>query len=255
MVFRGAAVVTGGCGPLGAQISIELARAGHRVVAVDLPGAAREARSGLENLDIEVYEADLSSRASLDSLCVNLSERTEGLACLVNNAAYTGTANLGGYSVPFEEQDDSAFDTAVLFNLGVPFRLARRLSPTLRRTKDASIINVSSIYGLVGPDLSLYTGTAMGNPAGYAASKGGLVQLTRYLSTVLAPDIRVNCIAPGGIERGQPRAFVDRYSARTPLRRMATESDVVGLVSLLAGPKASYITGQTIAVDGGWTAW
>ena len=116
-------------------------------------------------------------------------------------------------------------------------------------------MNLASIYGLVGPNLSLYTGTRMGNPAAYAASKGGLVQMTRYLATVLAPNIRVNAVAPGGIERGQDPQFVQRYEALTPMGRMGKESDVTGIIRFLIGPESSYLTGQCIAVDGGWTAW
>ena len=95
----------------------------------------------------------------------------------------------------------------------------------------------------------------MGSPAAYAASKGGLLQLTRWLSTVLAPDVRVNSISPGGVARGQPESFVTRYVARTPLRRMATEEDFKGAIAYLASDLSAYVTGENIVVDGGWSAW
>ncbi len=113
----------------------------------------------------------------------------------------------------------------------------------------------ASIYGMVGPDFSLYAGTSMGNPAAYAASKGGLLQLTRYLATALAPRVRVNAITPGGIVRGQPPAFIERYVAKTPLGRMATEEDFKGAIAYLASDLSRYVTGQNLVVDGGWTAW
>ena len=94
----------------------------------------------------------------------------------------------------------------------------------------------------------------MGNPAGYAAAKGGLIQLTRYLAAVLAPQVRVNAVAPGGLARGQDPQFVARYEERTPLRRMGTEDDVAGTVAWLASNEARYVTGLVLAVDGGWTA-
>ncbi len=103
--------------------------------------------------------------------------------------------------------------------------------------------------------MSLYEDTAMGNPAAYAASKGGLTQLTRWLSTVLAPDIRVNCISPGGIARGQDEKFVKRYETRTPLKRMGKEEDMKGALLYLASDLSAYVTGQNLLVDGGWTAW
>jgi NAD(P)-dependent dehydrogenase (short-subunit alcohol dehydrogenase family) len=95
----------------------------------------------------------------------------------------------------------------------------------------------------------------MGNPAGYAASKGGLLQLTKYLATALAPAVRVNALSPGGVTRGQPRPFQQRYVERTPLRRMAVEEDLKGAFAYLAGDLSAYVTGHNLVVDGGWTAW
>ena len=118
-----------------------------------------------------------------------------------------------------------------------------------------SVIFFSSIYGLVGPDMRLYEDTDMASPAGYPASKGGLLQLARYLATVLAPRIRVNTISPGGVWRNQPEAFHQRYVYRTPLGRMATEEDLKGAVAYLASDLSAYVTGQNLGVDGGWTAW
>jgi NAD(P)-dependent dehydrogenase (short-subunit alcohol dehydrogenase family) len=108
---------------------------------------------------------------------------------------------------------------------------------------------------MVGPDLSLYEETNLGNPAAYAATKGGLLQLTRWLATVLAPDVRVNAISPGGVWRNQPEDFLKRYVAKTPLRRMATEEDLKGAVAYLASDLSAYVTGHNLVVDGGWTTW
>lgn len=95
----------------------------------------------------------------------------------------------------------------------------------------------------------------MSNPAAYGASKGGVIQLTRWLATTLAPAVRVNAVSPGGILRGQPESFVRRYEQRTPLGRMGTEDDIVGAVLYLTGGWARYTTGQHLLVDGGWSAW
>jgi NAD(P)-dependent dehydrogenase (short-subunit alcohol dehydrogenase family) len=95
----------------------------------------------------------------------------------------------------------------------------------------------------------------MSNPAAYGAAKGGLIQLTRWLATTLAPRVRVNSISPGGIFRNQPEKFVTRYEAKTPLGRMATEDDFRGVVAYLASDLSRYSTGQKLAVDGGWGVW
>ena len=125
----------------------------------------------------------------------------------------------------------------------------------LEKSQYASVINIGSIYGLYGPDMSIYEGTGLNNPAAYSASKGGLIQLTRWLSTVLAPKVRVNCISPGGILRNQPEKFVKRYVNKTPLKRMGSESDIVGAVIYLASDLSSWVTGQNLIVDGGWGVW
>jgi NAD(P)-dependent dehydrogenase (short-subunit alcohol dehydrogenase family) len=110
---------------------------------------------------------------------------------------------------------------------------------------------MASIYGLIGPDWGLYEGLDMGNPVAYAASKGGLIQLTRWLASTLAPAVRVNSVSPGGIERGQAEEFVRRYLQKTPLAKMATEKDVVASTVFLLSDASRQITGQNIVVDGG----
>ena len=140
-------------------------------------------------------------------------------------------------------------------NLSSAFVLSQSLLPQLSNSGYGSIILISSIYGSLGPDMSLYEGTKMQNPVGYGASKGGLLQLMKYLATLMAPSVRVNAISPGGVERGQPESFVERYSRRTPMKRMATEGDLVGPTIFLASNMSSYVTGQNLIVDGGWSAW
>ena len=137
-------------------------------------------------------------------------------------------------------------------NLTAVFDLCQGVTPLLRASTGPNIINIASIYGHYGPDWSLYKGTTMGNPAAYNASKGGLIQFTRWLATTLAPDVRVNAISPGGIFRNQPEIFVNRYKAKTPLGRMATEDDFRGIIAYLASDLSKYMTGQNLTVDGGW---
>jgi NAD(P)-dependent dehydrogenase (short-subunit alcohol dehydrogenase family) len=119
-----------------------------------------------------------------------------------------------------------------------------------------TIVNVSSIYGMVGPTFPIYRGTEMTSPPDYAFSKAGIINFTRYLATYYAQfGIRVNCISPGGYYSGQPEAFVRQYEEHTPLGRMARWNDLKGAAVFLASDASGYITGQNLAVDGGWTAW
>jgi NAD(P)-dependent dehydrogenase (short-subunit alcohol dehydrogenase family) len=174
---------------------------------------------------------------------------------LINNAALVGTSDLNGWAVPFAEQNANTWRLALEVNLTAPFILTQACREVLIASGHGSVINIGSIYGIVAPDMSLYEGTALGNPAAYAASKGGLLQLTRWLTTVLAPHVRVNSIVVGGVWRNQSALFHQRYIARTPLGRMAAEEDMKGAVAYLASDLSAYVTGQTLVVDGGWTAW
>ena len=184
-----------------------------------------------------------------------LKDSEDGLNILINNAAFVGTSELQGWHVPFEKQTVDTWRRAMEVNLTAAFDLCQGLAPMLKIAKGANIINITSIYGEYGPDWSLYKNTSMSNPAAYAASKGGLIQFTRWLATTLAPHVRVNAISPGGISRNQPANFVQRYEARTPLGRMATEDDFRGVVAHLSSDLSKYVTGQNLAVDGGWGVW
>ena len=124
-----------------------------------------------------------------------------------------------------------------------------------------SVIQTASTYGIVGPDFRIYEGSSyldheITTPAVYSASKAAVCGLTRYLATYWAKEgIRVNTLVPGGIESGQNEKFIENYGARTPLGRMASADEMVGAVVFLASDASSYMTGQMLVVDGGWTAW
>ena len=244
------AVVTGGCGHLGGHICQRLAALGCRVFAID-----RHENDQFDTSRIKFVQADLEDDNSRKFASSFIQDQVEKIDILINNAAFVGDSDLKGWGTRFEEQSIDTWRRAMEVNLTTPFHLSQLFIDALRKSGSGCIINVSSIYGLVGPDMSLYRGTAMGNPAAYAASKGGLIQLSRWLATTLAPNIRVNAVSLGGLERGQNEAFKKRYIARTPMSRMGNESDVLGAIVYLASDESLWVTGQNIVVDGGWTSW
>lgn len=252
------AVITGGAGYLGRTMAKALLAAQCRVVLIDkfgdpLDGAQNELKTfgsagvstHLADLENEEARVDLA-RDILNSCTVDI---------LINNAGFVGDSALKGWTTSFADQSLETWRRAIEVNLTAPFHLTQLFSESLAKTGKGSVINISSIYGLLGPNMTLYEGTTMGNPAAYAASKGGLLQLTRWLATTLAPHVRVNSITPGGIERGQPESFAERYVSLTPMARMGKEEDFIGPLLLLASDQSSWMTGQNIIVDGGWSAW
>ena len=253
------ALVTGGAGHIGQAFCDALAESGANVAVLDVDKgrvdetAARVA--GQWSVKTMGMALDLADEKAVVATPGKVAAKLGGLDILVNCAAFVGTSRLTGWGVPFEEQSVGTWRAALETNLTAPFALIQAAAPWLRESGHGSIVNIGSTYGVVGPDMSLYDDTKMGNPAAYGASKGGLIQLTRYLSTVLAPEVRVNCICPGGVARGQDPKFVARYEARTPMGRMATEEDMKGALLYLASDLSAYVTGQNLLVDGGWTAW
>jgi NAD(P)-dependent dehydrogenase (short-subunit alcohol dehydrogenase family) len=227
------------------------------VVDISSGGAAEVAADLKERWSITAagLECNLEDGAAVSELPRRVHEILGRIDIIVNCAAFVGTSGLDGWAVEFKQQSDVTWRRALEVNLTAPFVLIQAAANDLRASGRGSVINVSSIYGLVGPDWRLYDDTSLGNPAAYAASKGGLVQLTRWLATTLAPYVRVNAIAPGGVFRNTPEPFLGRYVARTPLGRMAQEEDIKGAVAYLASDLSAYVTGQCLAVDGGWTAW
>lgn len=254
-----AALITGGVGHIGVVMADALAELGCNLCLLDRAGDAliQEAERLKRNwgVRVETLAVDLEDENARSTVPNELYQLFGRLDILINNAGFVGDSQLQGWVAPLEKQRVDTWRRALEVNLTAVFHLSQILAPMLRENNKGSIVNISSIYGVTGPDLRLYEGTAMGNPAAYAASKGGLIQLTRWLSTVLAPDIRVNCISPGGVYRNQPDAFVERYVARTPLARMGTEEDFKGAIAYFASDLSAYVTGENLMVDGGWTAW
>ncbi|MBI4064622.1 MAG: SDR family oxidoreductase [Elusimicrobia bacterium] len=253
------AVITGGAGHIGYAAVEALAELGASVVVVDVDErqCQKASQEIAQNYEVKTWPLvlDLKDENAARSVGDKVLERFGRLDILINNAALVGTSELKGWAVPFGEQRSDAWRLALEVNLTVPFVITQACADALAVHDCGSVINIGSIYGVVGPNLSLYEGTSMGNPAAYAASKGGLIQLTRWLATVLAPKVRVNAITPGGVWRNQPEAFHGRYKKLTPLGRMAKEEDFKGAVAYLASDLSAYVTGHNLVVDGGWTAW
>ena len=240
------AVVTGGAGLIGSAVCDTLDAHGATVVVADVDAAAAEAVDSATR----VVQTDVTAEADVQSLIDVTVDEYGGLDILVN-AAYPRNDQYG------RRYEDVAVDD---WRENVDRHLTGCYVPTYYATREmvdsggGSIVNFGSIYGVQAPDFTVYEGTNMTSPVEYAAIKGGIINLTRYLASYLGPaGVRVNAVSPGGVFDGQDQTFVDAYERRTPLGRMATPDDVAGAVAYLASDAASYVTGQNLVVDGGWT--
>lgn len=251
------ALVVGACGNIGRAICRVLAAQGALLTVADVQEqTSRELCDELARAFSGEHEPLVGDWTDEQTVCSLLDVPMESpYQIVVHCIGLISSVPIPGYAVPFEQQTLEAWNLAIKTNLTSAFLLAKYIHPRLDRSGCASVMFLSSIYGSLGPNWNLYADTAMGNPVAYGASKGGLEQLARYLATQWAPNIRVNCVSPGGIERGQPPGFISRYEQRTPMKRMAQPDDVAGPVAFLASDAARYITGQNILVDGGWSAW
>lgn len=179
------------------------------------------------------------------------------LDILVNNAVSMQPG-------PLDSVTQEAFDTAFSSGAWAPFELMRIALPALERavasTGQASIVNIASMYGHVAPDPRIYEGTPFNSPPHYAATKGALIQLTRYMACQWGDKgIRVNAVSPGPFPRDAIRkdhpGFAARLAARVPMGRVGEAHEAASAVAFLASDAASFITGVNLPVDGGWTAW
>lgn len=249
-------LVTGASGNLGMAICHTLAELGCDLIIVDqAPTQVSKLASSLSkkwNVKAEGIACDLELPHERLNLVNKVLAHYKRLNCLINNAAFVGTNKIEGWNVDFEDQSATTFGRALEVNLTAAFDLSKRFAKILNKSEGGVIINIASIYGISAPDWELYKGTEMSNPAAYGASKAGLIQLTKWLASTMAPNIRVNSISPGGILRDQPREFIDRYISKTPLGRMATEDDIQGAIAYLATDMSKYVTGQNLVIDGGW---
>jgi NAD(P)-dependent dehydrogenase (short-subunit alcohol dehydrogenase family) len=254
------ALVTGAAGHIGRALCRAMAEAGARVLINGRDAARAEAfaaelaRSGY---DARAVPFDVMDTDAVHEMCAAHDAAGQPLDILINNAI---TMRPGG----LDQASEQDFDSALRSSITAAFTLTRAALPCLQRAArqsgHASVINVASMYGLVSPDPSVYGDSGLDSPPHYAAAKGGLVQLTRWMACHLADKrIRVNAIAPGAFPRQEFQErhpdLMARLTEKVPMKRLGQPDELRGAVLFLASDAASYVTGTTLPVDGGWTAW
>ena len=234
-------IVTGGSGLLGREIVSDLILKGAVAINSDINEDT--------DLNNNTFKIDITIEKSIIDSIEIISKYYGKIDGLVNNA-YPRTEDWG---TKFEDIRYESWQKNVDIQMNTTFLFIQKLMPELLRTK-GSIVNMASIYGVVGNDMTIYENTNIGTAAQYSAIKGGIINLTRYLASYYGKQgVRLNCVSPGGIFDNQDALFVSNYEKKVPLGRMGTPNDIAPVVSFLLSEEAKYITGQNIIVDGGWT--
>jgi NAD(P)-dependent dehydrogenase (short-subunit alcohol dehydrogenase family) len=249
------AVVTGGYGYLGRGFCKGLVDAEASVIVAGRNyDSFKHAFGRGSSRKVTFEQMDISSEESIKTAFENIYKRTGRIDVLVNCACYSA-----GFGNP-AEMSLSDFNYGVDGTLSSVFRCVKLVVPYMKKAKRGSIINVSSMYGVVSPDFSIYKGyKKQFSQPNYGAAKAGVIQLTRYYAVYLAGyGIRVNCISPGAFPKPEvmkQKKFSQKLLAKIPMGRVGRPDDLEGAIVFLASDASSYMTGQNIIIDGGWTAW
>jgi len=235
-------IVTGGSGLIGKAILNDIVNKGGMVINADIDVET--------NWDNKTFRCDITKEKDIKE-CVSWTKKHAGqINGLVNNA-YPRTEDWG---TDFDEYDAESWNKNIDWQLNSYITFCHEVISKMKNS-GGSIVNIASIYGVVGNDFNIYEETNMTPPAEYSAIKGGLINFTRFLASRYGKEgIRINCVSPGGVFDNQPEEFVESYEQKVPLKRMAQPEDVAPAVSFLLSDEASYITGHNLLVDGGWTA-
>lgn len=234
-------VVTGGNGLLGKEMVTTFREYGAITISLDIY---------FDKQGQDDFLADITNEESVKSVVNTIISKYNKIDGWVNNA-YPRTKDWGN---KFEDILLESWRKNVDMHLNGYFICCQIILEQMKVQGYGSLVNMSSIYGLVGPDFTIYSGTEMTMPAAYAAIKGGLTNLSRYLASYYGKfQIRVNTVSPGGIFDNQPESFVNNYNNKVPLKRMGSPKDIVSSVFYLLTDETSYITGHNLVVDGGWS--
>ncbi|MFH0965856.1 MAG: SDR family oxidoreductase [Planctomycetota bacterium] len=248
------ALATGGAGLYGRQVVRALAEAGARtfIASRNLDALTKLAdEHAARGLDVTALSYDQGDESSILALRDEVVKRAGRIDVLVNNAVLRPMSGKG------YEDAAATFDLSMHVNATGLFLVTRAFGDVMARAGKGSIINIGSIHGMIGPDPWLYEGTTMsGWYPDYFFHKGGMINFTRFVASYYGlKNVRANCVSPGGYRTDKmPQSFVERYSTRTFLGRLANDTDLMGAIVFLASDASAYITGTNIPVDAGYTA-
>jgi NAD(P)-dependent dehydrogenase (short-subunit alcohol dehydrogenase family) len=235
-------IVTGGSGLLGKEMIADIRRKGGIAINADL-----NIETDLERGEIKI---DITNDESIQNGISQVFSKYKRIDGLVNNA-YPRTADWGK---KFEDLEPDSWRKNIDMQLNSTFVFCQKALKVMADQKAGSIVNIASIYGVVGNDFTMYEEYGGTSPAAYSAIKGGIINFSRYLASYHGHNgIRINCVSPGGILDNQHPSFISRYESKVPMKRLGRPDDIAPSVTFLLSDEAKYITGHNLIVDGGWT--
>jgi NAD(P)-dependent dehydrogenase (short-subunit alcohol dehydrogenase family) len=243
------ALVIGGKGKIGSEISSSLAQSKCKVyVGSRSSKVEAQKKEFYDSLEIEILKMDASKEDEVIEITERIEKETDGIDILVNCSAWRPLTK-------FLDDSVENWEESIKTNSSAIFVPSRYIGRKMCERKKGSIINISSIYGLVAPTMSIYEGSDFETEPDYPFLKSGTIGLTKYFSSYFAKsNVRVNAVAPGGVENNQPEGFIKKYNYHVPMNRMANSQDIVGAVIYYASDASAYVTGTVLPIDGGWTA-
>ena len=258
-------IVAGGAGQIGFSFCKILADAGACVIIADIDtemATQKVAEQTDKNLiyRMHVYKLDVSKHEDITALYKEVRKAHGKIYGLVNSFHFKGNTRkldtTSNFFAGFEDYPLEAWDAVHDINLKGSFLMSQCAVPYLKENGGGVVVNISSTYGNVSANKSIYGNSGINSPVAYATSKAAIINLTRYMATHLSEhNIRVNVLSPGGVFNNQAEDFLKAYTALTPLKRMANADDYQGAIVFLMSDASTYMTGANLIVDGGWTAW
>ena len=245
------ALITGINGIQGYYHAKALNKSNYYVIVTDVQDKPNQNLIGFE-----YHKLDVKNEKNWKKVVKQILAKYKKIDLLVNNAAFTNNTNVQGFEKDFLNTTRQNFQNIIDVNLFGTFLGCQIIGEQMIKQGYGSIINISSIYGVVSPNHTLYNDTEVSQPIGYSVSKHSVIALTKYIATYLIKyNVRVNCISPGGIEDDQNNNFKKRYSSLNPQGRMAKRDEISESIVFLASENASHIVGHNLIIDGGWTLW
>ncbi len=249
-------VISGACGLIGRAFCEAVAQFGAHVVCADIAAAnpsnfaaELEQRNGRKMLGYTLNVANKTEVIALKDATLAAFGKVNGLVCGHQNKSHLKFE-------PFESVSEENWDTVVEVNLKGTFLLCQVIGSYMAEQGSGSVVNIPSTYSVVAPNQNLYKGTALGCPAAYSASKGGVDALSRYLASYwAATGVRVNMITPHGVWNNHEEQFEKNFANFSPMQRLSYNHEVASALVYLLSDASSYVTGDNMKVEGGWTVW